>query len=65
MKEIYKTAFGAKEEKIFNMGCPRTDLFFDKLILQERREEFFNDHPELIDKKIILYAPTFRDNENK
>ena len=22
------------------------------------------DYPELTDKKIILYAPTFRDNEN-
>ena len=22
-------------------------------------------YPELFDKKIILYAPTFRDNENK
>ena len=65
MKEIYKTAFGADEDKIFNIGCPRTDLFFNKQILQERRDEFFNDYPELLDKKIILYAPTFRDNENK
>ena len=65
MKEIYKTAFGAEDEKIFNIGCPRTDLFFNKHILQERRDKFFNDYPELMDKKIILYAPTFRDNENK
>lgn len=65
MKEIYKTAFGAQDEKIFNIGCPRTDLFFNKEILQERRDEFFNENPGLMDKKIILYAPTFRDNENK
>ena len=65
MKEIYKTAFDAEEEKIFNIGCPRTDLFFNEQILQERRNEFFYNYPELMNKKIILYAPTFRDNENK
>ena len=65
MKEIYKTAFGADDEKIFNIGCPRTDLYFNKHILQEKRDEFFCDYPELMDKKIIIYAPTFRDNENK
>ena len=66
MKEIYKTAFAANEDRIFNIGCPRTDLFFNKHnTLQEKRGEFFNDYPELVDKKIILYAPTFRDNDNR
>ena len=64
MKEIYKTAFGAKEDKIFNIGCPRTDIFFNKRIIQERRNEFIQEYPELYKKKLILYAPTFRDNEN-
>ena len=65
MKEVYKTAFAATEDRIFNIGCPRTDLFFNEYTLQEKRDEFFNDYPELIDKKIILYAPTFRDKESK
>ena len=26
MKEIYKTAFGAENDKIYNIGCPRTDI---------------------------------------
>jgi len=64
MKDIYKTAFGAEDDKIFNTGCPRTDLFFDKIVLQEKKDEFFKSYPELQDKKIILYAPTFRDNED-
>jgi CDP-glycerol glycerophosphotransferase (TagB/SpsB family) len=63
MKEVYKTAFKAEEDKIFNIGCPRTDVFFSKAALQEKRDEFFNSYPELLDKKIILYAPTFRDDE--
>jgi CDP-glycerol glycerophosphotransferase (TagB/SpsB family) len=61
MKEIYKTAFQADEDKIFNIGCPRTDFFFNKTFLQESRNNFYHDYPELSNKKIILYAPTFRD----
>ncbi|PAV06300.1 CDP-glycerol glycerophosphotransferase family protein [Methanobacterium bryantii] len=63
MKEVYKTAFGAEEDKIFNTGCPRTDIFFSKAALQEKRDEFFSSYPELSGKKIVLYAPTFRDDE--
>ena len=62
MKEIYKTAFGAENDKIYNIGCPRTDLFFNNL--KERRNEFSHNNPKLSHKKLILYAPTFRDNEN-
>jgi len=66
MKEIYKTAFQAEEDKIFNIGCPRTDFFFNKPVLEEKRNKFIDSNPELSNKKIILYAPTFRDyNKNK
>ncbi|MDD3984508.1 MAG: CDP-glycerol glycerophosphotransferase family protein [Methanobacterium sp.] len=64
MKEIYKTAFGAGDDKIVNIGCPRTDMFFNKNLIQEKKEEFFKVYPDLFGKKIILYAPTFRNNEN-
>ena len=63
MKGVYKTAFEAEDNKIFNIGCPRTDIFFDEAVLQEKRDKFFNSYPELSNKKIILYAPTFRDEE--
>lgn len=65
MKNIYKTAFRAKDEKIFNIGCPRTDLFFKKDLIKTKKSEFFEDYPELRNKKIILYTPTFRDDENE
>ena len=63
MKKIYKTAFEAEDNKIFNIGCPRTDIFFNKAALQEKRDEFFSSYPKLSGKKIVLYAPTFRDEE--
>ncbi|GAB4318033.1 MAG: CDP-glycerol glycerophosphotransferase family protein [Methanobacteriaceae archaeon] len=63
MKEIYKTAFRAPENKIYNIGCPRTDIFFDKKLIKEAEEEFSKKFPQLNDKTFILYAPTFRDDE--
>lgn len=65
MKEIYKTAFKTAEDKIFATGTPRTDLFFNQTIIAKREKEFYQDHPELKDKKLILYAPTFRDEETE
>ena len=61
MKEIYKTAFQAEDNRIFNIGCPRTDFFFDKNFLKTSKNNFYHEYPELSNKKIILYAPTFRD----
>ena len=41
MKEIYKTAFEAKNDKIFNIGCPRTDIFFNKLLIKKEEMNSF------------------------
>ena len=65
MKEIYKTAFQVPEDKIYVTGTPRTDLFFNQSLIKERKKEFYQDYPELKDKKLILYAPTFRDDETQ
>lgn len=64
MKNIYETAFGADKHRIFNTGCPRTDLFFHENQIHERKKGFLKEYPELANKTIILYAPTFRDDEN-
>ena len=53
MKQIYKTAFQAEEDRIFNIGCPRTDFFFNKHTLEEKRNKFIDNNPELFNKKII------------
>jgi CDP-ribitol ribitolphosphotransferase len=62
MKNIYKASFGANDNRIWNIGCPRTDIFFNEDIILKMRDDFFNNYPELFGKKIILYAPTFRDD---
>ena len=49
MGRIFKKAYLATDEKLLKTGVPRTDFFFN--------HEF---QPRFIEKKIILYAPTFR-----
>jgi CDP-glycerol glycerophosphotransferase (TagB/SpsB family) len=62
-RKQYAKAFGVEETKVFVYGLPRTDLYFDKRKIQERKQRFYEQYPELIGKKLVLYAPTFRDQE--
>ena len=61
--DIYQEAFGIKREKIKNLGTPRADIFFKEDEKLKVKEKFFNEYPELKNKKIIMYAPTFRDDD--
>ena len=61
--DIYQEAFGIEKEKIKNLGIPRADIFFKENEKLKVKEKFFNEYPELKNKKIIMYAPTFRDND--
>lgn len=63
--DFYQEAFGIEKEKIKNLGTPRADIFFKEDKKLKVKEKFFNKYPELKNKKIIMYAPTFRDNEEK
>lgn len=57
---FYAEAFGMDENKIFPLGLPRTDYFFDKRKTIETKKRFYSDYPRLKDKKVLLYAPTYR-----
>lgn len=63
MISLHQQAFGVKEDIIYPVGLPRMDIFFDKQKIIEEKKKFFEKHKNLINKKIILYAPTFRDND--
>lgn len=63
MIDQYSGAFGVTKDKVYSTGLPRTDLLFQKDILQKHKENFYNEYQELKGKKIILYTPTFRDTE--
>lgn len=58
---VYASAFGVPEEKVYPLGSPRADRYIqsaNSAHAVEMRRTLFGD----TDKKIILYAPTFRDD---
>ncbi|WP_080497054.1 CDP-glycerol glycerophosphotransferase family protein [Bacillus wiedmannii] len=63
LAEIYKQSFGVKEESILKTGIPRTDLFFCENDQKVIINNLVSSNPNLTKKKVILYAPTFRDKE--
>lgn len=56
----FSEAFGMEPDKIKPLGIPRTDYFYQQPLLDSTRENFYRRYSSLRDKKIILYAPTFR-----
>lgn len=63
MAQYFMNAFGVKGENILRTGIPRTDFFYN----QNEKERIFNEMTKqnelLWNKKVILYAPTYRDHE--
>lgn len=56
----YAEGFGMDIEKVKATGMARTDLFFNQEYIQQKREELYQEYPYLKDKKVILFAPTYR-----
>lgn len=59
---FYAEAFGVSEDRVLPLGSARTDWFFKKENLVAAKEHFFGQFPALFGKKLVLYAPTFRDD---
>lgn len=59
---FYAEGFGISEEKVLATGVPRTDLFMDSDYRERIVTSFYEKYPHLQEKKIILFAPTFRGN---
>lgn len=57
---FYAQAFNCNESIIKPIGVPRTDKFFNEQFIKDSKEKLLNEIPQSKDKKIILYAPTFR-----
>ncbi|WP_312097374.1 CDP-glycerol glycerophosphotransferase family protein [Niallia sp.] len=63
MEHIFIEAFGVKSSQFIYTGIPRTDIFFDEITKRKIVQNLQSTYPLIKDKKIILYAPTFRDGE--
>lgn len=63
MAYIFGEAFGANNSRMLKTGVPRTDFFYNKQAINNAAEKIRAELPELKGKKVLLYAPTFRDNQ--
>lgn len=63
MTSIFKDSFGIPNERILRSGIPRTDFFFDTITKKRAEQSLSDTYPLIQGKKIILYAPTYRDDQ--
>lgn len=59
-KEIYKRAFKLNDENMYPNGMPRNDIIIRN---ESNYREVIKNKYDIKNKKIIMYAPTWRDNE--
>lgn len=62
IRRFYAEGFGIDVKNVKALGIPRTDDFFKESYKTEIRAKLYKDYPQLQNKKVILFAPTFRGN---
>ena len=64
--DIYARNFYVDKSKVKPFGVPRNDFYNEEHLsdsyLSQLRESFEKDYPQLKGKKLVLYAPTFRED---
>lgn len=56
----YAEAFDMDIKKVCAVGCPRMDELFDEVNVRNTKTVFLEKYPALKNKKIVLFAPTYR-----
>lgn len=63
VRDVYAGAFGVPKEKVLPLGSARMDYLINRSKnIDDLRKEFDDKFPECKGKKLVLYAPTFRDD---
>lgn len=65
IRKNYAEAFLVPEEKVLSIGCPQADYYFAPHDIKRWRKNFDKRFPKARGKKLILYAPTFRDDPKR
>lgn len=60
MVPFYSEAFGISPSQVLPLGVPRTDIFFNEAYKEMIRGRLFEAYPMLKEKRVVLFAPTFR-----
>lgn len=57
---VYEEVFGIQEEQFLPFGLPRLDGYMDEDKMQAYKDNFYQEHPQWKNKKIVMFAPTYR-----
>src|SRR5699024_8982588 len=63
MADVFQESFGLSNEQMLKTGVPRTDFFYDNDEINYVKHLMYMEFPIFKQKKVILYAPTYRDGE--
>lgn len=63
MNTVYQNSYHQSMHKMLEIGVSRTDFYFDVELKEKAMKKFREKFPESIGKKIVLYAPTYRDGK--
>lgn len=56
----YAEGFGVATKKIIPLGSPRCDILQNEDYIRRFKKRFYKENPRLENKKLLLFAPTFR-----
>ncbi|MBD1221410.1 CDP-glycerol glycerophosphotransferase family protein [Virgibacillus halodenitrificans] len=62
VRKNYAEGFGVPVENVYATGVARSDIFFDEEYKKYVVDKLHQIYPFIKDKKVILFAPTFRGN---
>ncbi|WP_444886439.1 CDP-glycerol glycerophosphotransferase family protein [Microbulbifer sp. JMSA008] len=62
--QLYSSSFGAVADNVLAIGHPKTDKYYLSSVVEQRSGFIFKKYPQLRDKKLYLFAPTFRKSLN-
>lgn len=63
--KVFSEVFGLPEKYFYPLGMARLDGFLDEQRIESFKKDFYKEYPQFADKKIILFAPTFRGTGQK
>ncbi|MDO5154700.1 MAG: CDP-glycerol glycerophosphotransferase family protein [Eubacteriales bacterium] len=62
---FFSEVWGIQDEQVLPTGMPRMDAFLDQNHKKEKLKELYEQYPMCKDKKVILFAPTYRGRNKK
>lgn len=63
MGEIFKRSFDVKDNQLLKLGLPRMDAYFNHEVIDSRRKKMREELQVNESETMVLYVPTYRENE--